>query len=270
TGYVEATAGEFNRVDLRAGYDFSIIPDKLFARITGVSKKQTGYQRVIDFVCAHPSLSGSLPATTQNRGSDCQTGTLGGTDVVGARGQFRFVATDNFDIDLALDYQKDDSEARADWMVSIVPPGADCAAAPTPCPGAVRWNQAMAQTYGVPYDTRFLTNDKRVTYATFSDPYSGLSFPPKTSLQQKGGAATFNWKFADNANAKLITAYRDWNGYFATDQDGSPLGYSVVNGFQDFTYKTVELQVSGRAWDKLDWTVGAFYYHGNAQSAQSV
>ena len=69
---------------------------------------------------------------------------------------------------------------------------------------------------------------------------------------------------------KLIGAWRNWNGEFATDQDGSPLGYSVVNGFQDFTYRTAEVQVSGRAIDRLDWTVGAFYYHGNSQSTQSV
>src|ERR1700730_9687151 len=55
TGFIEGTVGDFHRIDLRAGYDFSIIPDKLFARITAVSKKQDGYQKMIDFVCANPS-----------------------------------------------------------------------------------------------------------------------------------------------------------------------------------------------------------------------
>ena len=270
TGYVEATAGDRHRIDIRAGYDFALIEDKLFARITGVSKKQDGYQKIVDFACAFPALSGTLPATTRNRGQDCQTGTLGGTDVAGGRAQFRFVATDTFDVNLALDYQRDDSEARADWMSVINTPGLVCPPAPTACPGGTLWNQAMQAKYGVNYDARFLTNDKFVTYSTFTDPYTGLAFTPKTSLSQKGASLVFNWKVADNWGAKLITAYREWDGEFATDQDGSPLGYSVVNGFQDFRYRTVELQVSGRAMDRLDWTVGAFYYHGNAQSTQSV
>jgi iron complex outermembrane receptor protein len=270
TGYIEATAGDFHRIDLRAGYDFALIEDKLFARITGVSKQQDGYQKVIDFACAFPDQAGTLPAATRNRGQGCQTGTLGGTDVAGGRAQFRFVATDTFDVNVALDYQRDDSEARADWMTTIISPGLTCPPAPAACPGGTLWNQQMQATYGVNYDTRFFTTNKFVTYSTFTDPYTGLACAPKTSLSQKGASAVFNWKIADNWGAKLITAYREWNGEFATDQDGSPLGYSVVNGFQDFRYKTVELQVSGRAMDRLDWTVGAFYYHGNAQSTQSV
>ena len=269
SGYVEAMAGDRHRIDIRAGYDFALIEDKLFARITGVSKKQDGYQRVIDFACAFPAQAGTLPAATRNRGQDCQTGTLGGTDVAGGRAQFRYVATDTFDVNLALDYQRDDSEARADWMRVINSPGL-CPPAPAVCAGAQLWNQTMQNKYGVNYDSRFLTNDKFVTYSTFTDPYTGLAFTPKTALSQKGASLVFNWKLADHVGAKLITAYREWDGEFATDQDGSPLGYSVVNGFQDFRYKTVELQVSGRAMDRLDWTVGAFYYHGNAQSTQSV
>src|SRR5689334_973146 len=42
TGFAEATVGEFHRVDLRAGYDFSLIEDRVFVRITGVSRKEVG------------------------------------------------------------------------------------------------------------------------------------------------------------------------------------------------------------------------------------
>src|SRR5260370_36340085 len=72
TGFIEGTVGDFHRVDLRAGYDFSLIPDKLFAHITGVSKRQNGYEKVIDFACANPTLAGSLLPTTRNRLNGCQ------------------------------------------------------------------------------------------------------------------------------------------------------------------------------------------------------
>jgi iron complex outermembrane receptor protein len=263
TGFATATVGDFHRLDIRAGYDFALIPDTLFARVTGVSKKEDGYVKRVDFACAFPAQAGTLPATTKNRGQGCDIGTLGGTDVGGARGQLRWVASDAVSVDLSLDYQRDDSEARPDVMIGILPVAATG--------GNASWNNLMISKYGVPYDSRFLANGKLVNYGTFDDPYSGLSFPPQTSLSQKGVAATVNWKLADQMNLAVIGAWRNWNGQFSTDQDGSPLGYSVVNGLQDFTYRTFEARLSGNAiGDKLEWTVGAFYYNGNSQSSQSV
>src|SRR4029077_8758527 len=90
-----------------------------------MSKKQDGYQKIIDFVCAFPALSGSLPATTHNRNSGRETGTLGGTDVQGARAQLRFVASDALEFGLTVDYQRDNSESRADSITAIgafIPP----------------------------------------------------------------------------------------------------------------------------------------------------
>ncbi|HVO45747.1 MAG TPA: TonB-dependent receptor [Steroidobacteraceae bacterium] len=260
TGFIEGTVGDFHRVDLRAGYDFAIIPDKLFARVTGVSKKQDGYQKDIDFACQHPTEAGSLPILTHNRLGNCVLGTLGGTDVAGARAAFRYLASDDVSIDMAVDYQRDDSESRADTLLAIGPLTNSVAT----------WNQLMQTTYGVSYDSRFITHNPYVTYATFTDPYSGLSFSPKTSLNQKGISATLNWKITDDVNAKLITAWRNWNSYFATDQDDSPLGFSVVDGIQYFTYRTVEFRLTGKLMDRLEWTAGAFYYHGNGTSAQQV
>ena len=263
TGFVTATVGDYHRVDIRAGYDFALIDERLFARVTGVSKKEDGYVRRIDFACAFPQLAGNLRPTTQNRGQDCRIGTLGGTDVTGARGQLRFVANDDISVDLAFDYQRDDSEARADSLVSIPA---------IPATGGVAdWNNLMIATYGVGYDQRFLPPNKFVNYGTFDDPYSGLAFPPQTSLNQKGAAATLNWRLPGEMSLTVIGAWRDWNGSFSTDQDGSPLGFSVVNGLQDFTYRTLEARLTGSAMaDRIEWTVGGFFYDGNAQSTQSV
>ena len=278
SGYLEATVGDFHRVDVRGGFDLSIIPDKLFARITGVERKQDGYQKMIDFACANPSEAGTLPITVRNRLSGCQVGTLGGTDIAGARAQFRFVATDTMDFEAALDYQRDDSPARADTLKAIGPLVGGFAA----------WDQAMFNGtipgpngttirpnpnffgYGVHYDNRFVPSSPYVTYDTFTDPYSGLSYPPKTSLSQKGVSGTWTWRVTDEVNMKFITAWRNWHGYFSTDQDGSPLGLSVVDGIQDFTYRTNELRFEGTLFKRLDWTMGAFYYDGNSSSAQAV
>jgi iron complex outermembrane receptor protein len=279
TGYAEVTVGEFHRVDVRAGYDFSLIPDKLFVRITGVSRKEDGYQKDIDFACKYPQLSGSLPKLVQNRDSGCQLGTLGGTDLSGARAQLRYVVSDALDFGMALDYQRDDSEARADTLLST---GRKPFAG-----GTANWDQFMFDGtittpagivrpnpnffgYGVHYDDRFLPPNPFVSYATFTDPYSGLASQPKTSLNQKGISGTMNWKINDLVSAKVILAWRNWNGHFATDQDVSPLGFSVADGRQSFTYRTAELQLSGQLIQKLNWTAGGFFYSGNSNNAETV
>ena len=279
SGFATVTVGDRHRVDVRAGYDFSVIPDKLFVRVTGMSKKQDGYQKVIDFVCAFPSLSGTLPATTRNRNSGCETGTLGGTDVQGARAQFRFVANEALEFGATLDYQRDNSESRADSITAIgafIPPvrawdnfmfngtlnGSGLASdRPNPSFGG----------FGVHYDSRFIPKDPYTTYETFQDPYTGLQLPKREALDQKGIAATMDWKLTDAINTKVILAWRNWNSAFGTDQDGSPLGFAGADGIQHFTYRTAEWRINGLAFDKkLDWTVGAFLYDGNSSSAQSV
>jgi iron complex outermembrane receptor protein len=260
TGFVEATYGQRNHVDIRGGFDFTLVPDKFFARMTGVSKKQDGYQDRIDFVCAFPALAGTLPAHTRNRDGGCKLGTLGGTDVSGARLQLRFVASEAFELGLSADFQRDDSEARADTAIGVV--------YPNPPTGA--WDDAMFAKYGVHYDSRFLPPNPFVSYATFDDPYSGLAFSPKTSLNQKGVSGTADWKISDAVSAKLILAWRNWDSYFSTDQDGSPLGFSVVDGIEHFQYRTAELRFSGNAAKRLDWTAGAFVYDGNSVNSQQV
>ena len=41
-------------------------------------------------------------------------------------------------------------------------------------------------------------------------------------------------------------------------------------GVQTIDYYTAELRFSGRAWDRVDWTVGAFYYDGESVNNQIV
>lgn len=277
SGFTNVTVGQFGRVDIRAGYDFALVPDTVFVRVTAMSKKEDGYQKMIDFVCAFPALSGTLPAQTHNRLSGCQDGTLGGTDVQGARAQLRWVASDTLDVGFSADYQRDNSESRADSITGIgflIPPVA-------------AWNQFINNGtlpgtpptrpnpnffgYGVSYDSRFIPSSPYVTYETFSDPYTGLTLPKDENLNQKGVAATIDWKISDAISSKTILAWRNWNSLFGTDQDGSPLGFAGADGIQHFTYRTFEERISGSLLDKkLDWVAGVFVYDGNSTSAQEV
>src|SRR5688572_29119493 len=147
TGNVSVTYGDFNRIDVRASYDFKL-SDTVFARVSGVSKKRDGYQTVYDFACRNPLLAGygdglaadgadvdtapdvvaagsaadnafAIPRRTQNRGANCKVGTQGGQNVTGARAALRFAPSDMFDLTFTGEYINDNSEARADTLVNI-------------------------------------------------------------------------------------------------------------------------------------------------------
>jgi iron complex outermembrane receptor protein len=260
TGYIEATGGSYSRIDVRAGYDFTIAPN-LYARVTGVSKNEDGYQTVYDYACSHPTTSGTLPSRVVNRSANCKLGTQGGTDVKGFRGALRWAPNDRLEFNVASEYLQDNSEARADSLVALIGPTGIYS----------EWdNNYVFPTYGVHYDKRFLSKSPYVSYATYSDPKSGLSFNPQTSVSQWGVSGTADWKINDQVSMKTILAYHEFNGAFATDADGSPLNEQTVDGRQHFYNYQAEVRFSGRLMDRLDWTVGYFHLTDKFRSGQTV
>jgi iron complex outermembrane receptor protein len=277
TGYIDLTTGSYNRVDVRAGYDFSL-GENVFARIAGVSKQSEGYQDVIDFACEFPDAadSGVLPVRDPSRGRNCKTGTQGGVSVYGVRGQLRWAINDNVDLNFSAEYQNDSSEAKADTLVDIIYP-VDLSGNTIPTSSYMLWNTEYAQHvptatenwgFGIPYDSRFVPNDRFRTYATYNDPYSGLTFNPQSGIEKESYSAKLNWRLTDTLSLAVIGAYSDMTGQLTSDADASPMNLQVTGGQQDFRWSTGEVRLSGG--DRLSWTVGAFYYDGNAVNRQAV
>lgn len=271
TGSIDLTGGDFDRRDVRASYDFRI-NDTLFARVAGVSKHQDGYQDRIDFACAFPSQSGTLPIQIPNRSKNCKLGTMGGQDVSGVRGNLRWVPNSDFEVSVITDYQNDSSEARADTLLGIshLDPTTGQLA-----PGAgglyALYNGAyVIPKFGVPYDSRFLPPNPFVSYDTFKDLGSGVSFDPQTALKRWGTSGTLDWQINDAVHATTILAYSEISSRFATDADGSPINMQTVDGAEEINVKTAEIRFSGRAMDRMDWTVGGFFYRSHFDDSQTV
>jgi iron complex outermembrane receptor protein len=51
TGQLEVTVGEYDRLDVRGSFGTTLIDDKLFARVSYVSKQRDGWQENIDYRC---------------------------------------------------------------------------------------------------------------------------------------------------------------------------------------------------------------------------
>ena len=259
TGSISALWGDYNRVDVRASYDFSIVPDKLFARIAGVSKSRDGYQKVIDFACAFPAQAGNLKPTTINKGKGCNRGTQGGEDVTGVRAALRWVPADNLEFTLTGEYINDSSEARADTLVDVAPATAE-----------PLQSMYLEPQLGLDFDERFLPPNPYVSYATYSDPLSGLSFKPETAFRKGTTSLVTDWDITEAVKARLILAHTEIDSSFASDADQSPLNIQTVDGQQSILTDTAELRFSGRAFDRMDWTVGVFSYDGDAVTDQVV
>jgi iron complex outermembrane receptor protein len=230
---------------------------------------------VIDFACAHPTEAGFLPVRDANRGNDCKTGTQGGEDVTGARGQLRWVINPDAEANVSVEYQNDSSEARADTLLAVAyanPPfdgysvWSDNYLAHVPDPTVVGENYG----YGIPYDDRFIPDSIYETYATYDDPASGLSFVPESRLEKAAISAKLDWKLTEDVDMTAIGSWNDVTSHFATDADGSPFNEQTVNGHEEMDWWTAELRFNGRAWDRMDWTVGGFYYTGDSTNQQVV
>ncbi len=117
--------------------------------------------------------------------------------------------------------------------------------------------------YGVPYDTRFLPPNRLSSYATFSNPQYGLSFPSVDTLLTKDVTLSADWKINSNLRLASISAYRSYNGYWSYDSDSSPpppIASTTISATSSSPRKSgfPVRQLAGR----LSWTMGGFYYHG--------
>jgi iron complex outermembrane receptor protein len=272
--YLEATYGDFNRIDVRAGTDVTVVPEKLFMRVSAVSKQRDGYQDVIDFACANPGLAGSLPQLSSGPG--CKIGTYGGEDVQAARVAFRLTPNDRLEISLTADILQDNSELQADTLLavdtnqptiavladngSIVQvPRAQAGAAPA---GLVPfWNARVnLPTYGIPWDSRFISSDPYKSYATYTN-FNGIQAPKERTVDAWGASGVIQVDITADLQLKSITGYRTYDGNISHDPDQSPLSIQIANSVVGSEQFTQELRLSGQSFaDRLDWTAGAFYF----------
>jgi len=266
SGFLEVTYGEFDRIDIRGSFDVALVEDKLFARVSASSKNRDGYFKVLDYECVNGAGSlgpgGTLPPLGSVLGpndirteSGCVVDTLGGENVNSVRGALRWLASDNFEANLTVDYSKEDNEGPADKYTVIDP---------TFGLGLTDlWNTFVAvPMYGIPYDERFITNSPYTGYHRFGpDDITGRDVQNVRMLDHWGVSLVLDWNLGENVHLKSVTAYRDFENTFGRDSDGSPLPEDITWDTSKHTQFTQEFQLTGTALgDSLDWAAGVFYY----------
>ena len=243
SGYVEATYGRFNRIDLKGAFDLALEPDQLALRVSGFTNQKDGFNKRLDFACVNPALAGNIPAL--GTGGNCLIGREGGTDNWGARAALRYTPTTDIEVNISVDRTVDKSDPAPLALFYAFAPF-----------GAPTYDGAVG---GTPWDNRFIPTQRYTSYATYKNTVSG--FDPGGTSQTKawGVAGDIAWAAGNGLNLRSITGYRGLDTRIGFDQDGSPIGVAqtlINNTYHQFTQ---ELRLSGEA-DFVDWTVGGFYY----------
>jgi len=281
-GFVEASYGSRDRITLRAGADFALT-DTLFARVSGVSKRQDGYIDQLDFGCVYPAGGSATftqavadggtgvpepvnPAGGEQRiatTDDCRIGTLGGTNYQAGRAILRWEPSADFDFTLIGDYTDQDSTGagqvlnatRRNSNVNILSPG------------------------GLPIDDRFICGP----YCNFQvdgnaagdpfvspippDPFGANGTPllatqgnNRTTYRGWGISGQANWDINDMLQLVSITGYREFDTYWAADGDISPArtGYGI-NNLSNWSFSQ-EVRLNAEVTETLFVTVGGYYF----------
>jgi iron complex outermembrane receptor protein len=287
SGYADVTVGSFNRIDLRAGFNLPI-GDTAALLVSGLSKKQTGYQKQLDFTCemnrrGTPQLAGSFPVTgplqgrfSNNPGS-CTIGHYGGTDVRGARGSLMWEPSGDLKVTVTGDYLRDLSENPADYLVDIDPTRANANM------------RSQAAYFGVVIDDRFSTGDPYSTYVTYTDRIAactvipgntyyngsvspitgectrgGYEIPNHVDLTSWGVSGKVNWDLGGNIELTGVVAHREIDDLHTFDTDGMPLVVEHVINHLVQRYNHAELRLSGKS-DFIDWVGGLFYFRAKGE-----
>jgi iron complex outermembrane recepter protein len=301
TGSIEATYGQYDRLDVRAVGDFALVPEKAFVRVVGLSRRRDGFGQRLDFTCemirrGTPQLAGigdglgadgsagagfngepdnvpvggpadnafALPkAVDPQMGNGCEVGSLGGEQANAARALLRLIPNDRLEINLAADYSASDDDPPVETL--LTPRGG-----PT---DAGYSNTVVFRNFGIRYttDDRFLTGDRFSNYAGYGDVVSGVSYDDDARLDAWGASATLDYRLTDRITARAIGSYRTYDSKWISDSDQTPFGLQQTDYLQQHLQRQAEVQLSGLLLgDRLDWTTGLFFYNSRSRAYNTV
>ena len=259
-GYIEGSYGNYNLTGFRGSADFSVIPDQLFVRLTGVARKNEGYVTIQDYACTHPDdpdvISGAIPRG--NAGPSCKTGTEGGSDYTAVRLSMRYLPTDSLEINWITDTTSANDGTTANTLLATPP------------------SFSTVPYAGYAYNSRFIPTNPYTSYVSFTDPgytYTAVdtlgtpgvkngafSVNPNNVTDSWGTSATADWKIADGYSLKSISSYRHYNSSSGNSVSSAPV--VLIMEQADFTNRqySEELRLSGEIGKALNFTVGGIYF----------
>ena len=285
-GYLQATYGSYNRVELRGAANFTIVPEQLFARISGTAVHKDGYITRYDYACTHPGTP--IPSSvTNNKG--CKLGTEGGKDYVAGRLALRYQPTDHVTFDLVGDITRDNSEAGPTTLLYVgqqANPGVANTGSATTGPAAAAYVMNGVR-YGTATGSPFISYSPFGPYAqdTFShSPYTSYenyletaprdgsgpwAAPIKSAIDSWGVSGNLKVDLSEDFNLTSITAYRKFSGTYSS-ADGSPFS-PTLQANRIFNHQfSQEVRLNGKIGPTFNFTLGGYYLHKRSENISRV
>lgn len=282
-GYVQATYGSYNRLNLRAASNFTLVPGRLYARLSGTSEHKDGFVTRYDYACTHPGTT--VPSFVTNAKS-CELGTEGGKSYVAGRLALRWLPTDAVAVDVIADMVNDDSEAGPSTLL-YVGTTTDPGSGPLPAPPALAPYWLGGVPLGTATGSAFISyspygnfaNDTFSTspytsYETYVDPSprngtGAWSAPAKATLDTSGVSARVQAQLTDWLSLTSVTAYREFSSVYSSGE-GTPLAVSLQTNNIYHHQFSQELRLNGTVGEWLNYTVGGYYFDKRSEAALRI
>ena len=253
-GYFQATVGSYKRMDIRAGVNFEVIPNKLYTRITALNKHREGFVKRYDYQCRNgvapaPVSAGSISLSANN----CEIGREGGHDITALRAAFLYKISDTITNNLTFDFMSDESDPSASLLVhqgSWHGPNFDLTQNIPNTPQ--NFVTPDGKYYNYANYTALIGTDSQYTYAAISN------------VENWGISNVFKMDINANLSLTSITAWRELNSASNSDDDSSPLSRLTQYWEVDYRQFTQEFRLNGRIDELADWTLGAYYYDSDS------
>ena len=266
-GYLEASYGDYDEVAVRGASNFTLIDDKLYARLAGVSRSRDGYVKRLDYACTHPGATLGLPSQVQ--GADCVLGTEGGIKYTAARLALRWLLSDSVEVNFSSDVLDDTSEAAPNVILNTGATTApvidgvgiywDHPAIPPVLPESVDVG-CLFIAYGPNSCDPNSPRDPYVNYATYVDSRNGTFIKNERTVDSRGHTLNIDWQINDDLQLQSITGYRTYESSFGNDADGTPVPVQQLYQTMEHTQRSQEFRLNGSVGTVVDYTAGLFYF----------
>jgi len=242
--FVEAGYGSRNSMLVRGATNITLVPDRLYARISAGAKYSEGYMDRLDYACA----TGNFTGGTQRTSLSCKLGEQGGQEVYAGRLSLLWTPTDNIENLLVVDATHDRSQNPAQKTLTQSP----------------AWAGGNNYITGPESYTNY--EDYRSLPTGGSSIGVLVNMPDRTPLDVWGISNNLSVSLTDDLKLTSITAFRSSKAAFASTLDGSP--GSILDQMWQLEHEqfTQELRLNGSVGSFVDWTVGGFYYDASGTS----
>ncbi len=262
SGYFAVTAGRYDRLDMRGSVDFAL-SENVAVRLSGVSKKNNGYIKRLDYGCVYPDSG--IPANL-DQNSDCVNGMEGDDDTTAARAMIHITPSDSVDLTIIADTSESESANTSGVLIT----GSN--------------NSPNTTINGIPLSDQFATGGTYTNYSSFimpaitwttpaplagnpffasfdGSPIAETRMDGQNHIDANGLSLKAIFDLNDHMNIESITAYRDYFATFNSDTDVSPASTQLTKNQIDYWQKSQELRLNGNTADStINYTVGLYYF----------